>query len=57
MNPLALVREYLNAGTLVELVPGKRLPVPLYWQHSRLQVPMLARLTKAVIETARATLG
>jgi LysR family transcriptional regulator, chromosome initiation inhibitor len=57
MNPVALVREYLNAGTLVELVPGKRLPVPLYWQHSRLQVPMLTRLSKAVIETAKATLG
>ena len=57
MNPLTLVREHLEAGKLVELVPGKRLPVPLYWQHSRLQVPMLARLTKAVIQTAKATLG
>ncbi|MEJ0035743.1 MAG: LysR family transcriptional regulator ArgP [Gammaproteobacteria bacterium] len=57
MNPLSLVREHLEAGTLVELMPGKRLPVPLYWQHSRLQVPMLARLTKAVIGTAKATLG
>jgi len=57
MNPLQLVRGYLEAGTLVELVPGKRLPLPLYWQHSRLQVPMLGRLSKAVIETARATLG
>jgi LysR family transcriptional regulator (chromosome initiation inhibitor) len=57
MNPLQLVRSYLDAGVLVELVPGKRLTVPLYWQHSRLQVPMLGRLTKAVIATARATLG
>lgn len=57
MNPLSLVRERLEAGTLVELVPGKRLTVPLYWQHSRLQVPMLSRLTKAVISTAKATLG
>ena len=57
MNPLSLVREHLDAGKLVELVPGKRLPVPLYWQHSRLQVPMLARLTKAVIQTAKETLG
>jgi LysR family transcriptional regulator (chromosome initiation inhibitor) len=57
MNPLALVREHLEAGALVELVAGKRLSVPLYWQHSRLQVPMLGRLTKAVIATARATLG
>jgi LysR family transcriptional regulator (chromosome initiation inhibitor) len=57
MNPLQLVRGYLEAGTLVELVAGKRLSLPLYWQHSRLQVPMLERLTKAVIATARATLG
>jgi LysR family transcriptional regulator (chromosome initiation inhibitor) len=57
MNPLTLVREHLQAGTLVELVPGKRLPVPLYWQQSRLQVPMLGRLTKAVVATAKAMLG
>ena len=57
MNPLQLVRGYLEAGTLVELVPGKRLLLPLYWQHSRLHVPMLKRLTTAVIATARATLG
>ena len=57
MNPLSLVRAQIEAGLLVELVPGKRLPVPLYWQHSRLQVPMLERLTKAVIATAKATLG
>ncbi len=57
MNPMALVQEQLRAGQLVELIPGKRLPVPLYWQHSRLQVPMLGRLTKAVISTAKATLG
>jgi LysR family transcriptional regulator (chromosome initiation inhibitor) len=57
MNPITLVREHLEAGQLVELIPGRRLSVPLYWQHSRLQVPMLGRLTKAVISTARAMLG
>ena len=57
MNPLVLVREHLETGKLVELVPGKRLPVPLYWQHSRLQVPMLARLTQAVVQTAKEMLG
>src|SRR5262245_9062279 len=55
MNPVQLVQEHLDAGRIVELVPGKRLPLPLYWQHSRLQVPMLERLTKAVVATARAT--
>src|SRR4051812_25510792 len=35
MNPLQLVQGHLDAGKLVELVPGKRLLVPLYWQSSR----------------------
>src|SRR5262249_31872740 len=56
MNPIMLVREHLESGALVELIPGKRLPVPLYWQHSRLQVPMLGRLTKAVVGTAKSML-
>jgi LysR family transcriptional regulator (chromosome initiation inhibitor) len=57
MNPIMLVREHLKSGQLVELIPGKRLPVPLYWQHSRLQVPMLGRLTKAVVSTAKEMLS
>ena len=46
MNPLSLVREHLESGALVELVPGRTLAVPLYWQHTRLQVPVLSRLTR-----------
>jgi LysR family transcriptional regulator (chromosome initiation inhibitor) len=53
MNPASLVQTHLQAGTLVELVPGRTLPVPLYWQHTRLQVPMLSRLTRAVVSAAR----
>lgn len=52
MNPISLVREPLRSGALVELVPGRALSVPLYWQHSRLQVPMLSRLTRAVVKAA-----
>jgi len=48
MNPASIVREHLRSGALVELVPDKPLLVPLYWQHTRLQVPMLDRLTKLV---------
>ena len=51
------VREHLRSGALVELVPGKSMPVPLYWQHTRLQVPMLGRLTRAVVQTARKMLS
>lgn len=53
MNPLALVQDQLRAGSLVELVPGRTLVVPLYWQHTRLPVPMLNRLSRSVIATAR----
>lgn len=56
MNPQSLVTSHLREGALVELVPGKLLSVPLYWQHTRLQMPMLARLTKAVIAASRAGL-
>jgi LysR family transcriptional regulator, chromosome initiation inhibitor len=53
MNPISLVREHLKSGALVELVPGQALQVPLYWQHTRLQVPVLGRLTRAVVQAAR----
>jgi LysR family transcriptional regulator (chromosome initiation inhibitor) len=56
MNPASLVKEHLRAGTLVELVHGRTLSVPLYWQHTRLQVPMLGRLTYAVLSAARGAL-
>jgi LysR family transcriptional regulator (chromosome initiation inhibitor) len=56
MNPASLVREPLQSGSLVELVPGRTLSVPLYWQHTRLQVPMLSRLTHAVVAAARGAL-
>lgn len=56
MNPLALVREQLKSGILVELVPGRTLAVPLFWQHTRLHVPMLDRLTRAIVATARSAL-
>jgi LysR family transcriptional regulator (chromosome initiation inhibitor) len=56
MNPQSLVASHLRDGSLVELVPGRLLSVPLYWQHTRLQMPMLARLTKAVVSASRAAL-
>lgn len=56
MNPVSLVREHLESGSLVELVPGRTLAVPLYWQHTRLQVAVLGRLTRAVLQAARAGL-
>jgi LysR family transcriptional regulator (chromosome initiation inhibitor) len=56
MNPVSLVQAQLQAGTLVELAPGRTIVVPLYWQHTRLQVPMLDRLTRSVVSVARRAL-
>lgn len=57
VNPLLLVQAQIRDGTLVELVAGRTLSVPLFWQHTRLQMPMLARLTRAVVSAARSTLS
>ncbi|RZI96740.1 MAG: LysR family transcriptional regulator ArgP [Variovorax sp.] len=53
MNPAALVAEHLREGRLVEVRAGTPISVPLYWQHVRLEVPTLARLTDAVVRAAR----
>jgi LysR family transcriptional regulator, chromosome initiation inhibitor len=57
MNPYPLIEPHLRSGALVELVPGRALRVPLYWQYSRLAVPVLARLTDSVLSTARQALA
>lgn len=56
MNPLSLIRAQLKAGTLVELVPDSSVDVPLYWQATRLKVPVLERLTQCVVRAAAAAL-
>lgn len=56
MNPLSLVRAQLKAGTLVELVPDTPVDVPLYWQATRLKIPVLERLTQSVLRAAGAAL-
>ena len=56
MHPAVLVRSHLQAGTLVELEPGRPLSVSLYWQYARLQAPALNRLTEAVVAGARKSL-
>lgn len=54
MNPDQLVAPLLASGALVELVPGLVLDVPLYWQHWRLDAPLLAELTRCVRRAAGA---
>ena len=45
MMPTILAREALANGTLVEIVPGRHLDVPLYWHCWRLDSPVLKALT------------
>lgn len=45
--------EDFASGRLVELVPGRRTDVPLYWQHWRLGSAAMGDLTDAVVSAAR----
>lgn len=53
MNPEPLVRDHLEAGRLVELVPGTPLDIPLFWQVNRLAADQLAALTREIVTVAR----
>ncbi|MGQ2998037.1 LysR family transcriptional regulator ArgP [Variovorax sp.] len=53
MHPLSMVAQALGDGSLVELVPGSRLPVPLYWQQARAAPRLLARLGDCVRAASR----
>ena len=56
LNPLSLVADHLASGTLVELVPGAPLDVPLYWQRARAAAGLLDGLTPHIRRAARAAL-
>jgi LysR family transcriptional regulator (chromosome initiation inhibitor) len=56
MNPQLLVREHLQTGRLVEIIPATPLDVPLFWQVNRLSSAQLSGLTDAVVRTARSRL-
>jgi LysR family transcriptional regulator, chromosome initiation inhibitor len=56
MNPEALVREHLEAGTLVDLAPREPIDVVLYWQHWRLEISALKWLTDSVLRVVRGAL-
>lgn len=53
LNPAQLVKEDLQSGRLVELIPGLPLDIPLYWQVNRLAADQLSGLTNEVVATAR----
>ena len=45
LQPLALVEKYLSQGDLIEIVPGRRLSVDLYWVTPRVKSQLLQDLT------------
>jgi LysR family transcriptional regulator (chromosome initiation inhibitor) len=56
LHPQALVAAPLRDGSLVELVPGLTLDVPLHWQQARAASALLTGLTKQVLAAARRAL-
>lgn len=54
--PELLVRGLLAQGELVELVPGTRVPVQLYWHCWNLESAVLDQLTTALTQAAAAAL-
>ncbi|QKS15060.1 MULTISPECIES: LysR family transcriptional regulator ArgP [Curtobacterium] len=53
MLPEAQCLQGLREGSLVELTPGRRADVALWWQRWNLASPLLERVTDAVRTTAR----
>lgn len=52
LQPEALVAAHLKNGSLLELVPGAVLDVPLYWQHARAASAVLEGLARCVVAAA-----
>jgi LysR family transcriptional regulator (chromosome initiation inhibitor) len=56
MFPQAMIAQQLADGSLVELVPGTPLDVPLYWQTARAASGLLDGLTRQMVAAARQAL-
>ncbi|MDP1532778.1 MAG: LysR family transcriptional regulator ArgP [Rubrivivax sp.] len=56
LQPQALIARQLADGSLVELVAGAPLDVPLHWQQARAASALLDGLTRRVLAAARSAL-
>ncbi|ATH14736.1 ArgP/LysG family DNA-binding transcriptional regulator [Delftia acidovorans] len=56
MHPPLMIGAQLAEGSLVELLPGNDLDIPMYWAHARNAQASLQRLTDCVIQAAAACL-
>ena len=50
--PELQIRQYLNDGRLVDLVPGYFLDTPLYWHHWQTESQVMAALRASVVSAA-----
>jgi LysR family transcriptional regulator (chromosome initiation inhibitor) len=57
MQPLDLVEAHIAEGRLIELPPGRRIDIPLYWTVARLHSASLQRLTDEVRAAGRRLLA
>ena len=53
MAPWIQVRDYLNSGRLVEVMPGLDLKIALYWHQWKIRTPLTRLLSDAIVDTAR----
>jgi LysR family transcriptional regulator (chromosome initiation inhibitor) len=56
MAPSQRINDRLLSGQLVELTPGCKVTIPLYWHHWKMEPPLARALSQAIISHARATL-
>ncbi len=56
LHPQALIESLLKNGSLVELVPGEPLDVPLHWQQARAASAVLDGLTQQLVAAAKLAL-
>jgi LysR family transcriptional regulator (chromosome initiation inhibitor) len=50
------IKEHLKSGRLVDLIPGKPLRLPLYWQTQELQTKLTREFSEIIIKKSRAVL-
>lgn len=53
MVPELQVQSLLTNGTLVDVIPGAELDIPLYWHYWKRQSKQLDALTETIVESAK----
>lgn len=56
VKPLCILQEFLQDGSLVELFPGNRLSVPIYWSPRKSKDVLMRKLTNMIISQAKTIL-